>query len=203
MAEKKKKKRSSSAALVAAREKASSAMARASSAARKARESRTMARVATVAGGAVIGGARRAWAAHKTGTMPENTAPERMQKANEREKARLPHLAMLGEAGTYGVGLVAAGLAMRSPMLADAGCGALAAEAYLRLGGYSTGDARAAELRGQSVGAYGDDVIAGDDDDDVIAGELEADHVTAALAGMDDAELASIAGDVADAEVIA
>ncbi len=170
-------------------------------------KSRTRGRVASIAGAGAVGLARRAvaYTKEKAAKGDLETAAGRMTAANAREEAHLPHIKAVGEAGTYGLAMGLAGFALGNADLVDAGTGALAAQAYLSAGGYKTADARAAELRGQSVGGL-DDYDAGDydDDDAAVSGYAPVagvDH--AALAGMEDEELAVIAGVPAGMPVVA
>ncbi len=182
------------------------------------KEERNRARIVTVGVPTLAGLGRRLYAANAVKDMPESTAAERLAKADKREATRLPHVKVLGEAGTAGLVMGLMGFATKSQDAMNAGAALLGTEGYLRAAGYEVYDAEAAKLRGGSVGAgseYDDDLAGYDDDDledddeDIVAGSVDlggydydedddesldglpfGDHpLDAQLQGMDDDEL--------------
>ncbi len=170
--------------------------------------------------------AKRAGAAsYPRGDGQNANAPRDAAIAKARQEAALPHLAILGEAGTFGMASFGLGLATGNRDLLAAGVGLLGTEAYLRSRGVILLDKAAVKLSPAIAGTIASEVagetdnasvagLAGDDDaylgneSDYIEGMVDAPQLALGLhpadeilAGLSDAELADVAdgGDAAAA----
>lgn len=103
---------------------------------------------------------------------------EQAAATRARATAAVPHVRVLGDAGTYGALLTTGGLLLGQSDMLAAGSSLLGTELYLRARGSVLIDRHAAErmqagvaLQAVLAGAAGDDTVAGSDEFDELAGD--------------------------------